>query len=364
MISFELSTEEAELQRSTHRYAAEQVRPLAHRCEEDGEIAATLVDAFWRLGLGQIGYPEPWGGIEVGLSTAVVVEEELGWGDAGVATGMPRVGTAGVVLAALSKSLADERMSSMLRDSNSGFAVLTSTAFPTVTHHPDGLSLNGTIVIPTANRANALLVPCYLENDLALVWLPLPACGVRISVDSHQLGLRAAPLGTASFDEVRISSDDILVKGEAAGVSLQLGLERELLLLTARLVGTARAAFDYAARYATQRTAFGRAIADHQAIAFMVADIGIRVDAARALLWNAAWAADAQELGRHSAVMTAGAFAADHMVGLTSDAVQILGGHGYIQDHPVEKWMRDARTLANFSASVMKSLAELPAPSA
>lgn len=359
MISFELSAEESELQRSTHRYAAEQVRPLARRCEEDGEVAASLVDAFWHLGLAQIGYPEAWGGIEVGISTAVVIEEELAWGDAGVATGMPRIGAAGGVLAALSESPASERMSAMLRDEHRPFVVLVPAAFLPMTHEPHGFSLSGTIVIPAANRAEALVVPCQLKDNMALVWQSLPTPSVRVSVDSHQLGLRAAPLGVVSFDGARISSTDILATGEAACTALRSGLQRELLLLTARSVGTAHAAFDYAARYATQRTAFGRAIADHQAIAFMVADIGIRVEAARALLWNAAWAIDNHDQSRDSAVMAAGAFAADHVVGATSDALQILGGHGYIQDHPLEKWMRDARALTNYSTRVMSGLVGL-----
>lgn len=358
MISFELSPEEADLQRSTYRYAAEQVRPLARRCEEDGEVAASLVDAFWGLGLGQIGYPEAWGGITVGACAAVVVEEELSWGDAGIATGMPRVGTVGIVLTALTEGPPDTRIAPLLRGDDRCFAVLAWTGC-TASEEREGLVLNGTILIPAVNRAEAVLVPCLMEEEIALVWLALPASGVQVSFDSHQLGLRAAPLGALSFEARRVSPGEILSRGETARTALRAGLERELLLLTARSVGTARAAFDYAARYATQRTAFGRAIADHQAIAFMLADMGIRVDAARALLWDAAWAADTED-SRHAAALKAAAgFVAEHVPSLTSDAVQVLGGHGYIQDHPVEKWMRDARSLANYIASVTNSLAAL-----
>jgi alkylation response protein AidB-like acyl-CoA dehydrogenase len=198
-----------------------------------------------------------------------------------------------------------------------------------------------------------------LESDLRLLWIPIQRAGVRLAIDSHDLGLRAAPLGKMFFERVRLSADDILAEGETASRAFQLGLERELLLLTSRSVGTARAAFEYAAQYAMQRTAFGRPIADHQAIAFMVADLGIRVDAARALLWNATWAVDAANPNCDAAVRAACEFSFDHVVGLTSDALQILGGHGYIQDHPLEKWMRDARTLANCGTSVTASLARL-----
>lgn len=362
MISFELSPEETELQRSTRRYATEQVRPLARRCEEEGDVASILADAFRNLGLAQLGYPESWGGIELGMSAVVVVEEELAWGDAGVATGMPRAGTCAAVLGSLPELTPGSAIGSPLRDNRCRFAVLAPTIVSGSRDDSGALSLTGTIVAPAIDRADAVLIPCRLEQEMILVWLTLPATGVTVSVESHQLGLRAAPVGRLRL-AVSLSSPELIVaRGVRAHTGLQLGLQRELLLIAARCVGTARAAFDYAARYATQRATFARAIADHQAIAFMVADMGIRVDAARALLWNAAWAMDAknpQEVDRGEILLAAATFAAEHVVAVASDAVQILGGHGYIQDHPVEKWMRDARTLANHSASITDNLSEL-----
>lgn len=370
MISFELSPEETELQRSTYRFAADHLRPLARRCEEDGDVSSSLAETFADLGLAHIGYPEAWGGVELGMGAVVVVEEELGWGDAGVATGVPRTGTAGAMLAAISRSLGDgARTIAPLRGRRPSFLSLASTVLSGADDHSGGLRLSGTIVAPALQRADTILVACRLANEVALAWLPLPAAGVAVEVDSHQLGLRAAPLCSVPLDATRIPEEQVLTRGAAASAALQWGFAREVLLISARCVGTARAAFEYAAQYAAQRTAFGRAIADHQAIAFMVADMGIRVDAARGLLWNAAWEMETALETRSSlqamdTVSVAAAFAAEHVVGIASDAVQILGGHGYIQDHPVEKWMRDARTLANYSTSVMNSLSELQGLSA
>jgi alkylation response protein AidB-like acyl-CoA dehydrogenase len=363
MISFELSPEEAELQRSTHRFAEEQMRPLARRCEEDGGVAQTLVDTFWDLGLAQLGLPERLGGIEVGIGTAVVVEEELAWGDAGITVGMRRPGCTGAILATLPSSPADV-LSTLLRDRDGSATLLAADADEPVVAREDGdgIVVNGTTaLVPGCNHATSLLVSCRLAGDRALILLPLRTAGADVALESHQLGLRAAPLGAATLVNCHLSRDHVIATGGAARAAMLHGLERASVLATAGLVGTARAAFEYAAQYAVQRTTFGRPIAEHQAVAFMIADCGIRVDAARALLWHAAWAIDAGAEDRAAAVATAAAFAIEHVVAVTSDAVQILGGHGYIQDHPVEKWMRDARTLANYSAGVTGTVAALRA---
>jgi acyl-CoA dehydrogenase len=109
-------------------------------------------------------------------------------------------------------------------------------------------------------------------------------------------------------------------------------------------VGCTRAASEYAFKYATEREAFGVKLYEHQALAFMMADMATHVDGLRTLVWHAAWALDRGEEGYVEAER-AHELASDLAVQVTSDAVQILGGHGYLWDHPVEKWMRDARTL-------------------
>ncbi|HZV03379.1 MAG TPA: acyl-CoA dehydrogenase family protein, partial [Planctomycetota bacterium] len=122
---------------------------------------------------------------------------------------------------------------------------------------------------------------------------------------------------------------------------------KKRILDAARLVGCCRAASEYANKYATERKAFGKPLYEHQALAFMMADMATKIDACRWLVWRAAWRLD-QEGGADQALAEA-AVATKHAIDLsvevTSDAVQVLGGHGYIQDHPVEKWMRDARCL-------------------
>jgi acyl-CoA dehydrogenase len=113
------------------------------------------------------------------------------------------------------------------------------------------------------------------------------------------------------------------------------------------LVGCCRAASEYASKYATERRAFGKALYEHQALAFMMADAAMKVEACRWVAWRAAWRLDTtngSDEALHEAAV-AHKQATDLAVEVTSDCVQVLGGHGYIQDHPVEKWMRDARCL-------------------
>jgi alkylation response protein AidB-like acyl-CoA dehydrogenase len=112
----------------------------------------------------------------------------------------------------------------------------------------------------------------------------------------------------------------------------------------ARIVGMARAACEYAIKYSQERVAFGKPIGHFQSLAFLMSDMSTEVNAARWLVWRAGWAVDANHPNAHAMVSKAVAQANEMALFVTNNAVQILGGHGFIQDHPVEKWMRDARS--------------------
>jgi alkylation response protein AidB-like acyl-CoA dehydrogenase len=118
--------------------------------------------------------------------------------------------------------------------------------------------------------------------------------------------------------------------------------------VAALLAGAARGAYEYAMRYATERVAFGRPIAHHQALAFLIADLATAVDVARLAVWRAAAALERGEVAEWEAA-AAFAEAAEQALWVAPNAVQILGGHGFMKDHPVEKWMRDIRTLAQLA---------------
>src|SRR5205823_3395982 len=156
-------------------------------------------------------------------------------------------------------------------------------------------------------------------------------------------------VGTAAFVEPRWDFDatSLATRAERQGGGYLLSGQKCLVPLAARAVGVARAAFDYARDYAKERRAFGVAIAQKQAIAFKLADMAIEIDSMRLLTWEAAWKLDSGRPATREAVLVK-QYASQSALNITDNAVQVLGGHGYIREHPVELWLRNARGFATF----------------
>src|SRR5205085_2913185 len=154
---------------------------------------------------------------------------------------------------------------------------------------------------------------------------PLKPCGLE-AAGASRLVLENAPVAATIDDPDALGRARARIRTEVAAL----------------LVGAARGAYRYATRYATERTTFGRPIAHHQALAFLIADLATAIDVARLVVWRAAAAIDRGETADWEAA-AALAEAAEHALAVGPSAVQILGGHGFMKDHPVEKWMRDIR---------------------
>jgi len=369
MLSFRPSEDETVLVDLVRRFAQDRVRPAARQCEEAGSVPDDVSRSFWDLGLGLMNHAPEVGGAGLGQRAAVLAEEELAWGDPTIAVALPRPGLAGDVVSAFDLRTQSRWLAPFSApECRFGAAALfdsraDSRWIGTVKVTPadgDFLLQGQSRALPAAGRADWVLVAGWLDGDLALFAAAREAAGVVFAPEEAALlGLRGAGCGTMELDRCRVDRNVLLARGKAAGAALAHGLKRDLLVWAARLVGVGRAALEYAVEYATQRRTFGRRLAEHQAIAFMVADMGTAIDAARCLLWHAAWAFDREVPAAADLTVSALSFAAESAVRATSDAVQILGGHGYIQDHPVEKWLRDARTMANVSAHLGQLLAWL-----
>jgi alkylation response protein AidB-like acyl-CoA dehydrogenase len=158
------------------------------------------------------------------------------------------------------------------------------------------------------------------------------------------MGMRASHTGDVVFQDVRVPAENRLGEEGAGFVVAMKSFERTRPLVAISAVGVARAAYEYAVDYARQRIQFGKPILAKQAVRFMLADMGTEIEAARLLTWRAAWLAD-QGLPGNVAASMAKAYAADMAMQATTNAVQVLGGYGYMRDYPVEKWMRDAKVL-------------------
>jgi alkylation response protein AidB-like acyl-CoA dehydrogenase len=159
----------------------------------------------------------------------------------------------------------------------------------------------------------------------------------------HKLGIRGSPTGSPSFDDVRVPASNLLgVEGKGLGLALTV-LERTRLGAAAQAVGIAQGATDYANSYARERVAFGKPINQLQGIQFKLADMETRTAAARELLYKACAEADRGSVGLGKWTSMAKLFASDTAMAVTVDAVQVLGGYGYVNDYPVERMMRDAK---------------------
>lgn len=170
------------------------------------------------------------------------------------------------------------------------------------------------------------------------------APGLVLGKKEKKMGIRASHTATLSFEDLRIPVANRLgEEGEGFEIAMKT-FEYTRTHIAIAAVGVARAAYEYALQYAQERVQFGKPIIRHQAVSFMLADMATEIDAARLLAWRAAYLAD-QGVPCTKEASMAKAFASDVAMKVTTDAVQILGGYGYMREYPVEKWMRDAKIM-------------------
>jgi alkylation response protein AidB-like acyl-CoA dehydrogenase len=169
--------------------------------------------------------------------------------------------------------------------------------------------------------------------------------GVRIAKLEHKMGLRGSPTGEVVLDDVRVPVENrVGEEGQGFAIAMHT-LDRSRPTIGAQAVGIAQGAIDYATRYMTERKAFGQPIADFQGLRFMLADMAMRTEAARTLVYRACSVIDAGDPDNELSMIGAMAkcFASDTAMAVTTDAVQLLGGYGYTTEFPAERFMRDAK---------------------
>jgi alkylation response protein AidB-like acyl-CoA dehydrogenase len=364
MLNFAPTEEQEEIRNLARSVAVEQLRPQGRSAENQGDISVPLIQTLIQTGL-TTPFPEQFGGSgSIGAMTYTLIAEELGFGDGALAMNIigSLMGPVTVLLAG-DQGQQQEYISPFC-DEYSGYAQRGSLAFAertggywlaevsaTARKEGDSYILNGTKrdVIHGEN-SNPRVVLLRLEgtkgNDgLCAVVLPAQVEGLQISADVQKLGLLAAPSASYSFTDAVIPAGCMLSEPGNSGVIRASTLYT--ILRAGVACGTARAAFEYARDYAKERVAFGRPIASYQGIAFMVAEMAMRLDAVRLLLWRAATSWD-RGVEIDTLVREAES-AQQQAIGIsksaTIDAIQILGGAGFLQDHPAEMWMRNAAAM-------------------
>jgi acyl-CoA dehydrogenase len=361
MISFGLSEDQRMIQDTVRRFAEDAVRPVHRECEKNG-IPASLAAKFDELALALVDVPEAMGGMGLGALTGVVVHEELAWGDPGAAVALwsPHFASQAILELADDDTQA-KRLLARFGDGARGAVAWTDAGagrslpdagFAAVARRDGDVWIIDADKGPMINggRADAYVVFAQIEPNAG--WGGVGAFvvdgkdpGVKARARSEWLGLETASAARVKFDGCRVPEADRL--GRAVSVEhLRRFFARCALMTAARQVGLARASYEYALGYTQDRNAFGKPVAHFQSISFTLAEMHMDVEAARWMVWRAAADVDAGSPDAEVSVALAAAHANEAAWRVADHGVQLLGGAGYIQDYPAEKWMRDTKALA------------------
>ncbi|HMP38928.1 MAG TPA: acyl-CoA dehydrogenase family protein [Roseiflexaceae bacterium] len=353
MISFTPTEEQQLISDTVRRYAAERLRPAAHDADETRSTPLEVIARCWDLGLLPSAIPEVDGGFGDAHATisGVLAAEELAYGDLPISLYLLTPGLFGLPIAHAGTAEQKERwLPHLLGDT---FAPYTAACIEpiwnfdptamqtTATRDGDSYLLSGQkAYVPLAADAAAMLIYAREGQATQIFIVERGSEGLEILDREQHMGLRALPTYGVRLEDVRVPAAARLGGGQ--GIDSRRLLDRSRVALGALAVGVARAAYEYAREYALQREAFGKPIAQNQALAFMLAEMAIEIDAARLMTWEAAWQLDQQLDATRQAVL-ARQYADEAVLMVADRAVQILGGHGYIREHPVERWLREAR---------------------
>jgi acyl-CoA dehydrogenase len=356
MISFQLTEEQSAIREAVGEFAVGVMQPLARDCDENSSVPEDFLGQVWELGLTTTQVPEAFGGLGAPRSpvTNAVVLEELARGDAGLAVAAT---VPSLFVNAVLDHGTEEQKKRLLpalcgdRFATGSLAVVEPGAMPdaarpktTAEKHNGGYRLNGTKrLVPFADRATHFLVVASADDGPGVFVVERDASGLSIEGEPDKnLGLRAVPTHTLTFNGVEVSASDRL--GGSDGCDVRALLDGSRTAIAACLVGISRAVLDYCVPYAKDRVAFDEAIAKKQAIAFLLAESHMEVEAMRWLTWQAASLLERGE-NATKAAFQAWSYAGEKGMWVSDNGIQVLGGHGFIREHPVELWFRHARTL-------------------
>ena len=358
-VSFGLTEEQRALRALAHEFAEKEIRPKAAEYDEHATHPADVIAQAHECGLMNVHVPEEHGGPGLPVFEGMLVGEELSWGCAGMAVSIVAntLGAAPLILAGSEEQKA-EWLPPLLDapvlcsfgltepDAGSDVARIRTTAV----RRGDEYVLNGSKTF-ISNAGHAAWTVVFASTDasrghrgLSAFVVPMDAPGVTVEKHLDKMGQRATDTSAFSLQDVVVPVANRL-GGEGDGFKIAMQtLDFTRPGTAAGAVGVAQAAYEHAVDYARQRVTFDVPIAMHQGVNFLIADMAAEIEAARLLVWQAAWMLD-QGYGRRATLYSSFAkrFAADTAMKVTTDAVQVLGGYGYIKEYPVEKLMRDAK---------------------
>ncbi len=359
MVDFTLTDEQKDLRELAHSFAEKEIRPVAWDYDREGTWPQEIVEKAWEVGLMNVHTAEAYGGPGLDYLSGCLIEEEFGWGCSGIGTSLAANGLASAPVALGGSEETKKKYLGMLTDE-------PKLASFCLTEPDAGSDVSGmkTRAVKQGDKYVINGSKCFITNGGYADWFTVyaktdPEAGHRgisafvvdgkqdnVTVDKKEdkMGQRASNTATITFDEVEVPAENLLGEENHGFKLAMMTLDRTRPGVAAMAVGIARAAFEFASEYSKERVQFGVPIAMHQAIQFLIADMATKVDAGRLLTWLSAVQLDR---GTRNTLASSEAkrFASDSAMEVTTDAVQVYGGYGFIKEYPVEKLMRDAKIM-------------------
>lgn len=360
-----LTDEQRELQSMAREFARKELIPISAECDLKGEFPRHLYKKACEMGFTSITTPLKYGGAGLGVLEQVIVEEELAYGDAGFAVSFGAsnsLGTIPVELAGTEKQK-QRRYDFMQNGGIAAFCLTESEAGSdaanvrtTAVKDGNDYIINGSkCFITNGGIADIYTVFATIDRGLGAKGITAfeieaGTAGLSVGREENKMGIRSSNTADVIFEDVRIPAANML--GDIGqGYKLALStLDRTRSSGACATAGICHRAIDLCIKYAKERITFGKPIISNQAIQFMLADMEIKTEAARSMIWLGA---QMQDKGIVDSVFGAATktFCGDAVMAVTTDAVQIFGGYGYSRDYPVEKLMRDAKIFQIFEGT-------------
>ena len=357
-MDFELTEEQKMLKTMVQDFATKELEPIAAQIDEESRFPAESVKKMAELGLMGIGFPEEYGGSGGGATELCLVIEEISRVCA--ATSVILLVTAGLASEPIYVygneeqrkrfitpiAIGEKLAAFALTEAGAGsdVAALETTA----TRHDNGYLLNGTkIFITNGAEADVILVFATVDKSLrhkgiAAFVVEKDTPGFSVGKHENKLGIRASSTVELVFEDCFVPEENRL-GNEGDGFKIALNaIDASRVTVAAQALGIAQGAFDKALVYAKERQQFGQPIVNFQAIQWMLADMATQIDAARLLIYRAAYLQD-KELPFVKEASMAKVFAAETSSFVTNKAIQIYGGYGYVKEYPLERYLRDAK---------------------
>ncbi|HAG94518.1 MAG: butyryl-CoA dehydrogenase [Pseudomonadales bacterium] len=349
-----ISDEQQMMRDSVRAFATEVLRPAAAKSNDDEAMSADILAQANELGLSYFAVPENLGGAATERSpvTSMLIAEDLAYGDMGLAVAiLSSIGVANALTQWGTATQQSKYLPAFLEENTLQAAIAINEKRPlfnanelttVALEKSDGYLLNGEkTMVPLIDQAELFLVAASLNGKPRLFIVESGSQGVTIAKKPN-MGVKAAAMGDLSLEQVSVSKDALLGGDE---FDYQAFINMARLGWCALAVGTAQAVLDYVIPYCNERVAFGEPISHRQAVAFMIANIGIEMNAMRLMTQRAVALAERGKPFAREAYL-ARVICADKAMEIGTNGVQLLGGHGFTKEHPVELWYRDLRAIA------------------